>query len=359
MYALILFCLCSIIPHFLAGSSFSSGLFVGLWFVLVFWILCVFIFFTKSDIEWSDIFDFLHHRTIRPSRHNMQLIIFDAIDFCQLLALSLRIMPTRDRDSPSFGAVHGSESSGVDAVGLSSYQEFKISLKTMFESFLLEFQNVDLPFEYTWGAAACAIVIWWAVYGGLLLSLSMNISHDTRHVQQRYQLYRSLEKLSHFGFTLLSDSLMIVILTQMWRTMDCSYDQETGIATLDANPNWQCWGGRAGTAASTAGNGHVSDCSLLVDADGSGTGRSGFLVASNSSSSSSSSVDVDSQPWLATISLLMILYYVFTATLLAPFVEADSDGIFHVEMLDIRFSARFKVCIRICMYVADSSVSIL
>ena len=90
----------------------------------------------------------------------MQLIIFDAIDFCQLLALSLRIMPTRDRDSPSFGAVHGAESSsGVDAVGLSSYQEFKISLKTMFESFLLEFQNVDLPFEYTWGAAACAIVI--------------------------------------------------------------------------------------------------------------------------------------------------------------------------------------------------------
>ena len=79
-----------------------------------------------------------------------------------------------------------------------------------------------IPFMFAWATAACAVVVWWAVYGGLLLSLTMALGRDTKSVQQRYHLYRSLEEklpIPHFGFTMLSESLMIVILTQLWKTI--------------------------------------------------------------------------------------------------------------------------------------------
>lgn len=279
---------------------------LGSWFMTLIGVLVMFVVSTSIDLEWTDIDDFMLHRVVRRNKKNLLAVASQFATMAQLMALAIRVLPKPDTqaiESPS------------------SYQNFKIELQRVFDIALFQFDIVGADgidfFVVSFLIAVVAVALWWVLFGGLLLHITMNVRDDTQSTQIRYQLYETLRRGagSYYIFTALSDTFMISILSALLRTMDCSYDA-AGVPTLDSKPEWVCWKADFENA-------------ILCD-----------------SSSGCEHLDHEWQPTLATVSLVLILFYTLSATLLAPYVVADSDGIFQPEQLDVRFSARFLLAER-------------
>lgn len=263
------------------------------------------------------------------------------------MALTFRVMPT-----PTAGAV-------VDTAeeDISSYTAFKMGVKKWFDAALFQFDidintpDVDIDvdmFELSVWISIAAVVLWWVMFGGVMLRLTMKLGDDSTSVQERFQLYQKLRQggsLVYYPYTWLSGSLMISVLSNLMKTMDCTTDPATGIPTLDAN-GWVCWGyGTNVRAAATARC--TADCMLMASNSSQCFNVTDMGVVDDCTSAcEAGALTEGSQQKLATLSLLLILFYTVTTVLLAPFVVADSDGIFQPEKLDIRFSARFQLAER-------------
>eukprot|EP01048_Picozoa_sp_COSAG05_P012268 COSAG05_NODE_1215_length_5490_cov_153.169542_3_plen_1192_part_00 len=297
-------------------SKLAPLLTLGAFFVVLIGVLALFVTYTAKDSEWTDIDDFTEHRFIRWKDRlgflgvnwtNLVACVSQFTALMQLIALTVRVMPL-----PS------------DLEALTDYQQFKLHIKYLFGTILFDFNFMQADVDYfllAVGVSYAAIVLWGLMFGGLLLHLTMNCNKDDpRGPQKRYQLYQRLRGGvgSYQIFTMLSDTFMVSILSNLLRTMDCTFD-EHGLPTLDAKPKWLCWGARSPVRNSSE---CMMECYLEQRAD------------------------VGDQPLFATASLILILYYMFSATLLAPFVVADSDGIFQPQLLDVRFSARFLLAER-------------
>ena len=323
-------------PHYFASISPSWVLLaLALFYAPLVGVLALFIRLTRGDIEWTDIDDFMDHREMRWNFNNAAAIASQVAVLLQMMALTVRVMPTPTEEE-------------IEPTNSTDYEDFKVSLKRSFSTLLFQFDLLDTPdMDYfllsVWVSVAC-VLLWWGVFGGLLLRLVMNVGEDGRSVRARFQLYQKLRlggSVLYTTYTLLSDGLMIPIMSNLMKTMDCTTD-EMGIPRLDAKQDWVCWGySSAVQEAETASC--IVDCLANHSTCFNVTDE---LVAECSACSSPAGRHDNAQQNLATISLLLIIYYIITAFLLAPFIVADSDGIFQPDLLDIRFSARFQLAER-------------
>lgn len=199
-------------------------------------VLMVFVWYTDGDREWTDIDDFLEHRVVRWNKKNATAMFTQFVSLLQLTALTVRVLP----DPEKMFAL---------AEEPSSYSQFKVSAKRFFDMALFQFDIIDTPeievdfFLVAVYLSVGAVVLWWILFGGLLLRLTMSVSDNKSAIQSRFQLYQKLQQggsTFYYVYTVLSDQLSISILSNLMKTMDCTVDAD-GIPTLDAN-GWVCWG---------------------------------------------------------------------------------------------------------------------
>ena len=114
----------------------------------------------------------------------------------------------------------------------SEYENLKIGVKQFFGVILFDFSSIDMAdvdqFLVSVALSAAGVILWWLLFGGLLLNLVMNVNGRNIATQTRYQLYQKLDRGfgSYYLFTLLSDTFMIAILSNLMRTMDCTYNND-------------------------------------------------------------------------------------------------------------------------------------
>eukprot|EP01051_Picozoa_sp_SAG22_P004378 SAG22_NODE_232_length_14402_cov_58.042159_8_plen_770_part_00 len=271
-------------PSYIAGmSQLWSFVALGVYYAPLVGILLLFLYHTSSDIEWTDIDDFMDHRTVRWNKENTIACVSQFTTLLQLVALTVRVMPNSEE-------LTGSDSDQQ----LSSYDEFKDSVKKMFDLVLFQFDIIEADVDYFLLSVVISIVgvaVWWLAFGGLLLNIAMNCGADSRAVQARFKLYQTLRRgggAIYYLFSGLSDILMISIMSNLMKTMDCTFDQH-GVPTLDANPDYACWG----VVSEGADVCFVSQCSSVEDD-----------VAAECASNCTAGVTDGSQQFLATLSLV-------------------------------------------------------
>jgi hypothetical protein len=178
--------------------------------------------------------------------------------------------------------------------------------------------------------SALLVIIWWVKFGHTLLSVTLTLRAHRRHDgsarQTRFRLYQQLGRVKavYYLFTMLSDTLMASIVSSLIRTMDCT-KQEDGSMTLDAYPEWYCWGEAPSDIAS-----------MLPPSTGSAAGYTETVITGYTDMP-----ELVMQPLLASCSLLLLLYYIPSATILAPLLIVDADGVFQPDDLDVRFSPHY------------------
>lgn len=271
----------STVPYFLAG-----------WLTTIFGLLYLFFALSQNDHEWTDIDSFLEHRHVRKNMKNTITLVSQVFSLAQLFSLSLRVIPKRSDD----------------AGGTSSYHLFIERMKKWFATLMFEFHVIDDHdvdyFLLGFWLCVGAVVLWWVLFGGLLLRVVMNAGtgSSNHECQERFSLYWLLKNKhgSFNAFELLSETLMLAIVLNLLKMLTCTYAND-GSATLLDKPNWSCWDKEADNP------------------------QKGF----------------------ASIAMLALAYYIPTAVLLAPFVLADSDKLFQPDELDLRFQARFTLLERI------------
>jgi hypothetical protein len=325
-------------PNYFASIS-PAWVFVALimYYLPLVGILALFINLTETDVEWTDIDDFVDHRVVRWNNKNKLKLVESFTNLVQLMALTVRVMPT-----PTLS--EGDEEP-------SSYALFKLYTKRLFDTALFHFDIIESPdvdyFLVAVGISITGVMLWWLLFGGLLLRLTMNVDSDGRSVQERFQLYQRLRQGGSafwYTFNTLSDSLMVSIISNLMKTMDCTTNLDTGIPTLDAN-GWVCWGYSSNVRATESAT-CTADCLTNTTQLWCFNVTEDVVEDCLAMCSGAGAASEGSQQKLATVSLLLIIYYTITTVLLSPFVVADSDGIFQPEELDIRFSARFQLAER-------------
>lgn len=274
-------------------SAVVASVAIGCWFMTIVTFLWLFLSASAHDREWTDIDDFLAHRKLRKNGKNGLALATSLFALFQLVSLTIRVLPFPPGPK----------------VSLSSYDVFKIKLKRLFATALFEFDILEAPdidyFLVGFYMSVGCVFLWWLLFGGIMNKIvrSSDFSGGGESIKRRFSLYFQLNYVwgSYFIFTLLSDTCLISIISNLVKMMDCTVNAVDGATvnvTLDSKPDWLCWS------------------------------------------------DSSPQARLSTLALLCLLFYIPSATLMAPFINADSDAIFQPTKLDIRFSSRFMLAER-------------
>lgn len=115
---------------------------------------------------------------------------------------------------------------------LNSYAQWKVDVKRWFEYTLLKFDTL-FSFEVAFQVSAFAVAAWWIMFGGIMLRLVMHSNEKggdgvaCHHIQTRYLLYNQMASFSLTWtlFTVLSDSMLLVVVTNLISALDCTYDR--------------------------------------------------------------------------------------------------------------------------------------
>ena len=117
---------------------------------------------------------------------------------------------------------------------MDSYAQWKVDVKRWFEYTLLKF-DVLFSFEFAFQVSASAVAVWWVIFGGIMLRLVMHSNEKggegvaSHHIQTRYLLYNQMAswQLTFPMFTFLSDSMLLVVVSNLISALDCTYTDRT------------------------------------------------------------------------------------------------------------------------------------
>lgn len=131
--------------------------------------------------------------------------------------------------------LHRDSSSSLDPYDrLDSYAQWKVDVKRWFEYTLLKF-DVLFSFEFAFQVSASAVAVWWVIFGGIMLRIVMHSNEKggegvaSHHIRTRYLLYNQMASfsLTFPMFTFLSDSMLLVVVSNLISALDCTYTDRT------------------------------------------------------------------------------------------------------------------------------------
>lgn len=261
---------------------------------------------TGTDSEMQEIDSFMEHRVAKCTSKNMLGVITLVASVFQLggLAAKLFIKPTAD------------SSETIDKV--------KATLMSVCQYSLIEFESIavylevdDIKLYRTYfkyaqiGAAVLAVTVFCLLYSALLyrvvhlaepqlidadadqsrLGLTM-VGKASGAKKARMAVYSKMKESSMYTtmFQILSDTLVVVVVNGLLQVLSCTADSN-GILMWTADDLTPCFVGR--------------------------------------------------HAWYSVIAVALVIYYSVSVVLTAPFVMADSDGIFSGPELDLRYVPKF------------------
>jgi len=260
----------------------------------------------SRDMEWQEIDEFLEHRVVRFTIKNSLAIFTLLASVFQLGGVAAKL----------FRKPQPGSNTSVDKA--------KAALKNVCDYFLIDFQsvsqqianmeNLKVYFKYAQVAGVVlAVVTFWIFYGGFLhriftLAAPVSVDDDEKATAQefyqemmgkakgrkkaRLDVYKTVKTASKYTtiFFLLSDTLVVTIVNGLLQVVSCHSDN-TGTLLLDIDGLTQCF--------------------------------------------------VGIHAWFSFIAVAILIWYIVSAVIVAPFVMADSDGIFSSPELDLRYVPQF------------------
>ena len=304
---------------------------LGLWFGFLAGTIAMFIAKTHNDSEWIHMDDFLNHRRFQLNGGNCLALASQTAALFQLIALAVRVLPDPIAELLSRSDDAASVAGSVDPYEqLNSYDKFKVGLKLICDYALMKLDLV-FSFEVSFLISVYAVLLFGVVFGGFMIGIATHANEsasdvDTaaHHIQQRYVLYKQMAatpgNVLYTLFTLLSDAGLLAVVGNLVSPLDCTYAYYSSGDTADVADNTDIQNSTSSIERKT----------VLMEV--------GFLDAKPEWQCWSAE---NRQLGYASVALTCLLFYVPCCVLLAPFITADSDGIFQPETLDIRFTARF------------------
>lgn len=303
---------------------------LGVWFGFLAGTIVLFIAKTHNDSEWTHIHDFMNHRRFQLNGGNCLALAAQIAALLQLIALAVRVLP----DPVAQLLVHSDSAASAAATAnpyemLSSYDRFKVGLKMLGDYTLMKLDLV-FNFEVSFLLSVYAVLLFGIVFGGFMIRITTHVTERaldvetaSHHIQQRYLLYKQMAgtpgNLLYTLFTVLSDAALLAIVGNLVSPLDCTYAHYSSDDATD-------------DAYSYARNTSSTQHNLLREV--------GFLDAKTEWKCWSTE---NRQLAYASVALTCLVFYIPCSVLLAPFITADSDGIFQPETLDVRFTARFQL----------------
>lgn len=287
---------------FFAGTPRLASASVGLTFLVLGFILLLFTFKATQGSEWRSIHDFLQHRQVKVSTKNALALVSLLATCLQLAALAMKLFKKQEVKSDS-----------------SSYEMMKLWLKRNMQMVLFDVSPIldqvdvnSVRLYASYGQVAIAflcVALWWCLYAGILrkaILLAMpikvtksSIFHYVKTVRVKNAIYALVAHRSTYTtvFMLLSDTLLVSVVSGLIMYLDCWRD-DSGVLRLEVDPQVECFVGQHRTVASLA--------------------------------------------------LACLVFYTVTAVLTAPFIVADSEGVFTSSDLDVKYEPLFDVQERLC-----------